>query len=80
MIGHLTNFPFADAKRFLDQTEDEKALPFLIGIAPFMVEQEWLALLNSTWPRIKNADEYREQLHTPYGRHADEKSRGKNED
>ena len=77
MIGHLKNFPFADAKRFLDQTEDEKALPFLIEIAPFMVEQEWLALLNSTWPRIKNADEYQEQLlQTPYGGHADEKSRG----
>ena len=78
MIGHLNNFPFADAKRFLDQTEDEKALPFLIEIAPFMVEQEWLALLNSTWPRIKNADDYREQLlQTPYGKQADEKSRGK---
>ena len=77
MIGHLNNFPFSDAKRFLDQTEDEKALPFLIEIAPFMVEQEWLALLNSTWPRIKNADEYQEQLlQTPYGKHADEKSRG----
>lgn len=76
MIGHLKISPFADAKSFLDQTEDEKALPFLIEIAPFMVEQEWLALLNSTWPRIKNADDYREQLmQTPYGRHADEKSR-----
>ena len=78
MIGYLNNFPFSDAKRFLDQTEDEKALPFLIEITPFMVEQEWLALLNSTWPRIKNADDYREQLlQTPYGKQADEKSRGK---
>ena len=43
-----------------------------------MVEQEWLALLNSAWPRIKNADDYREQLlQTPYGKQADEKSRGK---
>ena len=62
MIGYLNNFPVADAKRFLDQTEDKNALPFLIEIAPFMVEQEWLALLNSAWPRIKNADDYQEQL------------------
>ena len=74
MIGHLDKFPYADAKGFLDQTEDAQALPFLIDIAPFMDEQEWLALLNSTWPRIKNAEEYRDQLvQTPYGRHADEK-------
>lgn len=76
MIGHLDNFPYADAKGFLDQTGDTQALPFLIDIAPFMDEQEWLALLNATWPRIKNADKYREQLlQTPYGRHVDEKSR-----
>ena len=76
MIGYLDNFPYADAKSFLEQSGDAQALPFLIDIAPFMDEQEWLALLNATWPRIKNADEYREQLlQTPYGRHMDEKSR-----
>ena len=74
MIGHLAKFPYADAKRFLDQTADAQALPFLIEIAPFMDEQEWLALLNSTWPRIKNADEYQDQLRqTPYGRQAEGK-------
>lgn len=74
MIGHLDKFPYADAKSFLDQTEDARALPFLIEIAPFMDEQEWLALLDSTWPRIKNADEYQEQLrHTPYAKQADKK-------
>ena len=68
MIGHLDKFPYAIAKGFLDQTEDERALPFLIEIAPFMDEQEWLALLNETWSRIKNADEYRDALsQTPYG-------------
>jgi len=68
MIGHLDQFPYADAKSFLDQTEDARALPFLIEIAPFMDEQEWLALLNSTWQRIKNVDEYRDALlQTPYG-------------
>ena len=78
MIGKLDKFLYADAKRFLDQTEDAKALPFLIDIAPFMDEHEWLALLNSTWPRIKNEDEYRDQLRqTPYGDHADVKSRSK---
>jgi hypothetical protein len=67
-----------DAKGFLDQTEDAQALPFLIEIAPFMDEQEWLALLDSTWSRIKNADEYKDALRqTPYGRDADEKSRRK---
>lgn len=67
MIGHLNTLTYADAKSFLDQTEDARALPFLIDIAPFMDEQEWLALLNSTWPRIKNADEYRDALlQTPY--------------
>lgn len=67
MIGYLDKFPYSDAKAFLDQTEDEQALPFLIDIAPFMDEQEWLALLDSAWPRIKNADEYRDALlHTPY--------------
>ena len=67
MIGYLDKFPYSDAKAFLDQTEDTRALPFLIEIAPFMDEQEWLALLNSTWPRIKNADEYRDALlQTPY--------------
>ena len=74
MIGHLEKFPYADAKRFLAHTEDAKALPFLIDIAPFMDEKEWLALLNSTWPRIKNAEEYKDQLRqTPYGRQANEK-------
>ena len=67
MIEYLDKFPYSDAKAFLDQTEDARALPFLIEIAPFMDEQEWLALLDSTWPRIKNADEYREALlQTPY--------------
>lgn len=75
MVGHLDNLPYADAKGFLDQTEDAQALPFLIEIAPFMDEDEWLALLNATWPRINNADEYREQLlKTPYGKHMGEKS------
>ena len=74
MIGYLDKFPYTDAKRFLDHTEDARVLPFLIDIAPFMDEQVWLALLNSAWPRIKNADEYRDQLlQTPYGKHADEK-------
>jgi len=78
MIGHLDKFPYADAKGFLDQTEDAQALPFLIDIAPFMDEQEWLALLDLTWPRIKNADDYRDALRqTPYGKAADEKSRRK---
>lgn len=68
MINHRDSFPYSDAKAFLDQTEDARALPFLIDIAPFMDEQEWLALLNATWPRIKNADEYRDALlQTPYG-------------
>ena len=72
MINHLNTLPYADAKGFLDQTEDAQALPFLIDIAPFMDEQEWLALLDLTWPRIKNADEYRDQLRqTPYGKQAD---------
>lgn len=67
MIGHLDNFPYSDAKAFLDQTEDAQALPFLIDIAPFMEEKEWLALLNATLPRIKNMDQYRDALlHTPY--------------
>lgn len=74
MIGHLDNLSYADAKGFLDQTEDAQALPYLIEIAPFMDEQEWLALLNSTWPRIKNADDYRDGLlQTPYGRRPDAK-------
>ena len=78
MIAHLDKFTYADAKGFLDQTEDAQALPFLIEIAPFMDEQEWLALLDSTWWRIKNADEYKDALRqTPYGRDADEKSRRK---
>jgi hypothetical protein len=78
MIAHLDKLPYADAKGFLDQTEDAQALPFLIEIAPFMDEQEWLALLDSTWSRIKNADEYKDALRqTPYGRDADEKSRRK---
>lgn len=78
MIGHLDTFPYADAKGFLDQTEDAQALPFLIEIAPFMDEKEWLALLNATWPRIKNADEYQDQLRqTPYGKQVDEKSQTK---
>ena len=69
MIGHLNKFSYTDAKSFLDQTKDAQALPFLIEIAPFMDEQEWLALLNSTWPRIKNADEYRDALlQTPYAK------------
>lgn len=79
MIGHLDTLPYADAKGFLDQTEDAQALPFLIEIAPFMDEQEWLALLESTWPRIKNADDYRVQLlQTPYGRRMTKKTRRKN--
>ena len=78
MIAHLDRFPYADAKGFLDQTEDAQALPFLIEIAPFMDEQEWLALLDSTWSRIKNAVEYKDALRqTPYGRDADEQSRRK---
>ncbi len=78
MIGHLNNLSYADAKGFISQTGDAQALPLLIELAPFMDEQEWLALLNSTWPRIKNADEYREQLlQTPYGKRADVKARGK---
>jgi len=69
LIGHLDKFPYADAEGFLAQTEDARALPFLIDIAPFMDEQEWLALLNATWPRIKNVDEYRDALlETPYGK------------
>ena len=39
MIGHRDKFPYADAKSFLDQTEDARALPFLIEIVPFMDEQ-----------------------------------------
>lgn len=75
MIGHLDKLSYAIAKGFLDQTEDAQALPFLLEIEPFMDEQAWLALLNSTWPRIKNADEYRDALRqTRYGKHADEKS------
>lgn len=67
MINHRDIFPYSDAKAFLDQTEDAQALPFLIDIAPFMDEKEWLMLLNATWPRIPNADEYREALlQTPY--------------
>ncbi|MDO9466070.1 MAG: hypothetical protein Q7J36_02085 [Thiobacillus sp.] len=78
MIGHLDKLPYAIAKSFLDQTEDAQALPFLLEIEPFMDEQAWLALLNSTWPRIKNADAYRDALLlTPYAAHADEKPRGK---
>ena len=65
MVGHLDNFPYADAKAFLDQTEDARALPFLIEIAPFMDEKEWLTLLDATWPRIKNVEEYREALLQP---------------
>lgn len=69
MIGHLNKFSYADAKSFLDQTKDAQALPFLIEIAPFMDEQEWLTLLNLTWPRINNADEYRDALlQTPYAK------------
>ena len=69
MIEHRDIFLYSDAKRFLDHTEDARVLPFLIDVAPFMDEQEWLALLNATWPRIKNADEYREALlQTPYGK------------
>ncbi len=78
MIGHLDKFPYADAKGFLDQTEDAQALPFLIDIAPFMDEQEWLALLDLTWPRITNADTYRDALRqTPYGKAADKTARRK---
>ncbi len=74
MVNHLDKFPYSDAKSFLDQTEDARALPFLIEIAPFMDEKEWLALLDLTWPRIKNADEYQEQLRqTPYGSQMDDK-------
>lgn len=67
MINHRDIFPYSDAKAFLDQTEDAQALPFLIDVAPFMDEKEWLMLLNATWPRIPNADEYRDALmQTPY--------------
>lgn len=67
MIGHLDKLPYADAKSFLDQTEDAQALPFLIDIAPFMDEREWLALLDETKPRIHNMDAYRDALlQTPY--------------
>lgn len=67
MINHRDIFPYSDAKAFLDQTEDAQALPFLIDIAPFMDEKEWLMLLNATWPRIKNLDQYRDALmQTPY--------------
>lgn len=69
MIGHLDKFPYADAKGFLDQTEDARVLPFLIEIAPFMDEREWMALLDSAWPRINNTDEYRDALSpTPHGK------------
>lgn len=78
MIGHLDQLPYAIAQDFLDQTEDAKALPFLLEIEPFMDEKAWLTLLDSTWPRIKNADDYRDALlKTPYGTHADQKSRRK---
>ncbi len=78
MIGHLDNLPYAIAKGFLDQTEDAQALPFLLEIAPFMDEHAWLALLDSAWPRIKNADDYRDALRqTPYGAYADQKPRRK---
>ena len=67
MINHRDIFPYSDAKAFLDQTEDAQALPFLIDIAPFMDEKEWLALLNANLPRIKNVDQYRDALlATPY--------------
>lgn len=76
MIGHLDQLPYADAKGFLDQTEDAQALPFLIEIAPFMDEAEWLALLDVAWPRITNAEQYRDALsQTPYGRRARQASR-----
>lgn len=69
MINHRDIFPYSDAKAFLDQTEDAQALPFLIDIAPFMDEKEWLALLNASLPRIKNMDQYRDALlETPYGK------------
>lgn len=78
MIGHLDTLPYADANAFLDQTEDAQALPFLLEIAPFMDEEEWLALLDATWPRIPNADAYRDALlRTPFGKHSDRKSRRK---
>lgn len=78
MISHLDKLPYADAKSFLDQTEDAHALKFLIDIAPFMDEKEWLALLDSTWPRIPNAEDYREALRaTPYGKRTDKPSRKK---
>jgi len=78
MIGHLDTLPYAIAKGFLDQTEDAQALPFLLEIAPFMDEQAWLALLDSTWPRIRNADDYRDALRrTPYGKLAAKKPRSK---
>tara|TARA_R110002049_G_scaffold61909_8_gene166006 strand:- start:95 stop:334 length:240 start_codon:yes stop_codon:yes gene_type:complete len=78
LIRHLDKFPYADAKGFLDQTEDAQALPFLIEIAPFMDEKEWLALLDLSWPRINNADDYQDALvHTPYGKAEAKKSRRK---
>jgi len=41
-----------------------------------MDEQEWLSLLDSAWPRIKNADGYRDALRkTPYDKHVDKQSR-----
>lgn len=76
MIDHLDKLPYADAKSFLDQTEDAQALPFLIDIAPFMDEQEWRALPDLAWPRIPNADAYRDQLlQTPLGKRAIKKRR-----
>lgn len=76
MTVHLDKFPYADAKGFLDQTEDAQALPFLIEIAPFMDEKEWLALLDLTWQRIKNADDYQDALRqTPYGKAEGKKPR-----
>lgn len=76
MISHLDKLPYADAKRFLDQTEDAQALPFLIEIAPFMDADEWLALLDLAWPRIPNADQYDDALRTtPYGKRARKRPR-----
>lgn len=78
MIGHLDALPYAIAKSFLDQTEDAQALPFLLEIEPFMDEEAWVALLKSTWPRIQNADDYRDALRqTPYGKHMDQAPRRK---
>lgn len=70
MVNHLDIFPFSDAKSFLDQTEDDKALPFLLDVQIFMDDEDWLRLLGIIWPRINNANACATQLlTTPLGAH-----------